>query len=253
MTVTPDGHRYLTLTETRVPRPFHFRWLIPTICRQSPLRWKVSTYLSVAALAPLAWWYTGSPWMAVCVWLPGIQFNWRHPVLVDAPGMALALLAAVLWPVCWPVAVAVVLVAGMVRETAPVWSAVYAWNPLLLVGLVPVAIRALQRPGPDPCGRDADLAHPIRSSVAAHRNRWLDPYAMVTPWGPLVVSVLALTPQLAVALAAGYAQLLVATDSVRLFQWAWPPVALAVVHVAPAWLPLIAVGIVFNPWKGDGL
>ena len=55
------------------------------------------------------------------------------------------------------------------------------------------------------------------------------------------------------ALAAGYGQLAVATDSVRLYQWAWPVLAAACVTVVPEWLPLVALGVAFNPWKGDGL
>lgn len=254
MRLTPDGVRYVT--PGPVPRPFNLRWLIPAICQDNPTRWEWVTRSSVVALAPLAWWFTGSPWMAVCVALPGVWFNWRLPALVDAPGMMLALLAACLWPVCWPAAIAAVLLAGCVRETTPAWAAIYAWHPALLVGFAPVAIRLLtSRPGPDPCGHDDLLAHPIRSALSAHRGRWGDPALMVAPWGPLVVGVLAVPTsiQLSVALVAAYGQTLTATDTVRLYQWAWPVVALATAHVAPEWLPLVAVGVVFNPFKGDGL
>lgn len=253
MSLTPDGARYLAMRHERVARPFHLRWLIPAICGTDRLRWEIVTRGAVLSLAPLAWWYTGSPWMAACALLPGVWFNWSHPVLVDAPGMALALLAACLWPVCWPAALVVAVLAGCVRETAPVWSAVYAWHPALLVGLVPVAVRWLMKAGGDPCGYDQQLAHPWRASRVAHRGRWLDPFLMVTPWGPLVLGLAAPTPQLGAAIGVGYAQTLIATDTVRLYQWAWPVLALAAVTVAPTWAPLIALGVAFNPWKGDGL
>lgn len=254
MTLTPDGVRYMAMRRERVARPFHLRWLLPMICGADRLRWEVVTRASVVALGLLAWAYTGSPWMAACVVLPGVWFNWRHPVLVDAPAMALALLSAVLWPICWPAAVAVAVVAGCVRETAPVWAAVFAWHPVLLVGLVPVGLRSLQRAGTDPVHRDEMLAHPLRWGLRSHRGLWADPFLMVTPWGPLVLGVAALSPQLAVALGLGYAQALIATDTVRLYQWAWPVLAAATVTVVPAaWLPLVALAIVFNPWKGDGL
>ena len=94
----------------------------------------------------------------------------------------------------------------------------------------------------------------MQSSRQFHRGQWLNPLVMVAPWGPLLLGLGALTPQLAVALALGYGQLVVATDSVRLYQWAAPVLALACVAVVPpVWLPLFAVALVFNPWKGDGL
>ena len=253
MSLTPDGARYLAMRYERVARPFHLRWLVPLLCGTDRLRWEVASRGAVVVLAGLAWWYTGSPWMAVCALLPGVWFNWSHPVLVDAPAMTVALLAACVWPVCWPAAVILAVVAGCIRETAPVWAAIYAWHPLLLAGLVPVAVRWLMRAGTDPVGYDDALAHPVRYSRRAHAGRWLDPFLMVTPWGPLVLGLAAPTPQLGLALAAGYGQLAVATDSVRLYQWAWPVLAAACVTVAPEWLPLVALGVAFNPWKGDGL
>lgn len=251
MNITPDGKRYLALAAHHpVPRPFNLRFLIPALCGHNGSRWQWCSRLSVLTLAPLAWVYTGSPWMAACVALPGVWFNWRHPVLVDAPGMVLALAAACVLPASWPAAVILALLAGCVRETAPVWSAIYAWNPLLLVGLIPVGIRLFAKTGPDPCGMDAALAHPFNLKT----HRWSDPFVMVTPWGPLVAAALATTPQLLASIAAGYGQLLAATDEARLYQWAFPVVALATVQaLPPEWLPLVAVGLLVNPWKGSGL
>lgn len=254
--LTPDGARYVAASRQRVARPFHLRWLLPRLCGASERRWTVVSRASVVAIGALVAVYAGSPWMACVAFLPGIWFNWRHPVLVDATGMAAALAAAVVWPHCWPAALALVLIAGCVRETAPVWSAIYAWNPILLVGLVPVAVRWLMRQGDDVL--DAEnrwiLDHPIRASLKYHAGAWLDPFTMVTPWGALLVGIGALSAQLEVAIAVAYGQLLVATDSVRLFQWAAPVLALAAVNAVPAWaLPFVALGVVFNPWKGSGL
>ena len=70
----------------------------------------------------------------------------------------------------------------------------------------------------------------------------------------MIVGLAGLDAQLAAALALGYSQLLVATDSVRLYQWAAPVLALACVHVLPTWaLPFVALGVVFNSWKGSGV
>ena len=38
------------------------------------------------------------------------------------------------------IATATALVGGTIRETVPIWSAIYAWHPVLLVGLIPVAL-----------------------------------------------------------------------------------------------------------------
>lgn len=200
--------------------------------------------------------YARSPWMACVALLPGVTFSWRYPVLVDATGMAAALAAAVVFPHCWPAAIVIALIAGTIRETAPIWAAIYAWNPLLLIGLVPVAVRALMRQGDDVL--DAEnawiLTHPIKASRKYHAGLWLDPFVMVTPWGALIAGLAGLDLRLGAALAAGYAQLLIATDSVRLYQWAAPVMALACVQTLPSWsLPFVALGVAFNPWKGPGL
>lgn len=254
--VTPDGARYLAMAQRRVARPFHLRWLLPALCGRDLTNWRNVTRGALLAVAGLTALYSGSPWMLAVGLLPGLAFAWRRPVLVDPLGMALALGSALLLPVCWPAAVAVACLAGMVRETAPIWAAVYAFNPIPLLGLVPVAARALMRQGDDVL--DAEnawiLAHPIKAAQKYHAGLWLDWRTMVAPWGGLLVALAGLDLRLGLALALGYAQLLVATDSVRLYQWAAPAMALAAVNVTPGWaLPLVALAIVFNPWKGSGV
>lgn len=208
----------------------------------------------MAAVGILAAIYVGTPWAACVALLPGVAFSLRYPVLVDAPALALALLSAVLWPVAPWASVLVAILAGCVRESAPVWAALYAWNPWALLGLLPVVIRWGMRCGEDPAGYGDALAHPLRSSLAAHRGRWLSPALMVAPWGGMIVGLVSLDLRLGAVLVAGYGQLLIATDSVRLYQWAAPVLALAAFSVLPSqWWPLLALSVVFNPWKGDGL
>ena len=254
--LTPDGARYVAMADRRVARPFHLRWLQPFLCRQNGRRWLWLTRSAIVALAALTALYSGSAWMVAVAFLPGIAFSWRHPVLVDPLGMALALGSALLLPICWPAALVVACLAGMTRETAPIWAAIYAFNPLPLVGLVPVGLRWLMRQGPDVLDEQNAwiLAHPWKASQAFHKGAWLDPRLMIAPWAGLLAGLAALDARLGLAVAAGYAQLLVATDSVRLYQWAAPPLALATVHVLPAWaLPFVALSILFNPWKGAGV
>ena len=144
----------------------------------------------------------------------------------------------------------------MTRETAPVWAAIFAFSPIPLVGLVVVGLRWLQRQGSDVLDEQNAwiLKHPLKAALIFHHELWLDPRTMVAPWGGLLAGLAFLDLRLGVALVAGYAQLLVATDSVRLYQWAAPALALACAHGLPAWaLPFIALSIVFNPWKGSGV
>jgi hypothetical protein len=47
---------------------------------------------------------------------------------------------------------------------------------------------------------------------------------------------------------------LVATDTVRLYQWCAPLVIVYAVACVPApWLLLLVLSVVFNPFRGDGV
>ena len=253
--LTPDGARYWTMAEGRVCRPWHLRWLLPVICRQNELRWQIVAKGSIIAVGLLTWAYTGSVWMTCVAALPMMRLTWHRPVLTDVPGLALALAAAVLWPICWPAAIAVAAIGACVRETTPVFAAAFAWHPALLVGLVPVAIRWLQKQGADPITDEVavqSVKHPFRTGYEWHAPRILDPQLMILPWGALLVALGAMDLQLAVTLALAYAQIAVATDTVRLYQWAAPVMALAATNaIPPQWLPLVAVATVWNPWRGN--
>jgi hypothetical protein len=143
-------------------------------------------------------------------------------------------------------AVIVACVAGGMKESGPVWAAVWAWHPLPLVGLVVPLIRGLVvRPGPDPLGdRFQFIAdHPVRAALVAHSGRWRDGWLMVAPWGACLLGLGRMSWPLAVALVLAYGQLLVATDTVRLVHHgAGPVLASAAVAVCPVrWLPMLVV------------
>lgn len=263
--LTPDGRYYLAMHKRRVPRPFHLRWFLPVVLRANLKAWQAVTRISIVAVAIFTVIYTGNLWMACVAFLPKLTTQWRYPVLTDAYGLATALAAALAamngW---WPAAIALTVLAGCARETAPVWAAVFAWNPILLVGLAPVAVRWLQKPGVDTSGDQGAYlaAHPIKAGQAGHRGHWFNPYVMIVPWGGLIAGIALLgvdvnwwgfagKAQLVVALTVAYAQLLVATDCWRLYQWATPVLALACVTALPAWLlPFVALTVVFNAWSG---
>jgi hypothetical protein len=261
--VTPDGARYLALAGRRpVPRPFCYRWLAPTLYRRSLTAWRVGTIVAVLVAAVATGfladgWERGLAAGSMFAAMPMNRFNMRNPVLVDATAIALAVSAAVAWKEgLWPLGVALILVSGMVKETAPVFGALYAWVPVLLVGLLAPAVRALlTRPGPDVL--DAEnawiLRHPLQASRKYHHGKWLSG-VMIAPWGGAIVSLAALDWRLGLLLAVSYAQLLVATDTVRLYQWAAPALCVAAAAVVPVvWLPVLVAVTVWNPLAGDGV
>lgn len=263
MRLTPDGARYLALAQHEpVPRPFCYRWALPKACSASKARWHVASIAGVLVaalgtgfLAPD--WKRGIAAGLMLVALPSSRFNLRNPVLVDAPAMALAVCASVAWQEgLWPLGIALTLASGTVKETGPVFAALYAWNPVLLVGLVAPAARALlAKPGPDVL--DAEnawiLRHPIEASKKYHKGLWLSG-VMIAPWGGALVGLAALDWRLGACLAVAYAQLLIATDTVRLYQWAAPLLCVAACAAVPVvWLPVLVVVTVWNPLAGNGV
>jgi hypothetical protein len=124
----------------------------------------------------------------------------------------------------------------------------------LLVGLiVPLVVRVILKPA-EPDAGDSELIHPLRAGLDWHENRWRDPLAMVTPWGVCLAALVAPSLLLVAALAVGYAQLLIATDTVRLYQQAAPVVCVAAAMVIPMeFAPLALVAHWFNPLRGKGI
>lgn len=262
MRLTPDGLRYLA---DRPPFPFNLRWLAPKLCGSRRRRWSVvtrgslvgSTVLVVLlAHLHLGWWPSVAAG-ALVAGLPSLRFLWQHTVLVDAPALLLALASAVACGHHWyPVATVLAVVAGLTMERAPVFAALFAWHPLPLVGLAaPLIVALLRRPGPDVLDEANAwvLEHPIQAARKFHPN-WLDPLVMLTPWGVCLAGLIDPSPQVAATVAVGYSQLAVATDSVRLYQWAAPVLAIAAVGVIPVpWLLLAVVAHWCNPLAGNGV
>lgn len=253
--MTPDEFRYWQ-PGPRV-RPFHFRWLLPRLCGQNRRSWQIAQWVSLGALGGLLWAYTGEWWSCLLILgCSGVLFNLKHPVLVDLPAMALSLGAAVAWQNdLWWLAIVLVLIAGCVKETAPIFACVFAWTPLLLCGLLSVGLRSIRRSGPDAIAdgpaHDA-LEHPIRVSYEHHRN--LPLWVWVLPWGVLLAALANPSPQLWVCLALAYGQCIFATDCVRLVQWALPVVALAAVPMLTGpWLAVAIVVHIVSPFRTEGI
>jgi hypothetical protein len=151
----------------------------------------------------------------------------------------------------------VVVVAGCMKETAPIFAAAFCLDPLLLAGAVmPVVRRLLSPAGPDTHNSQA-LADPLGSARRAHADHLFDPVAMIAPWGAGVLAVLVSDRMTAVivvvCLSLAYGQLVMAVNTVRLYQWAGPAVALAAASVLPVgWESAVLLIHLFNPLAGNG-
>jgi len=259
--IGPDAARYLAAAEGRpVPRPFHLRWLLPKVCGTEFNAWRFVWLASWPLLAgsTIGWRLAaGDRWeiavaaaLFLCA-LPGILGPAAViPVGVDLPATAVSMVGVLLIELGHPVqvaaGVAVIAVAACIRETAPIWAALWLWSPLPLIALCVVVCRALiAKPGIDPLGpKFQEIAdHPVRAALTAHSGRWRDAWLMVAPWGVCLAALTGLTWPMVAVLVLAYAQLLIATDSVRLYQHAAGPVlAVAAAQVVPvAWLPLAVV------------
>lgn len=250
LSLSPDGQYYLRAALGRpVPAPYQRRWLLPTLLGPRPVLWQLASALSLLALGPLTYAFTGSlgaTWLLV--WLPGLYaLNVRLPALVDAPALAFALGAALAWQRGHVgLAVALALAGGATKESSPIFAAVFAGAPDLLVGLVAV----------NWWGRQAAPIEPwlLRPWSSARSCRdVLDAQRMLLPWGPLaVVAPLgagadASTLRAGLALGLGYAQCLVAVDDSRLYQWAAPALLVLAARVESPW---IWVACVVAPFAG---
>ena len=260
--VGPDGQRYLlaAVNGGRVARPFNFRWLLPVICGGRDLRrWWFVWLLSwpVAFAGAVMWahansssWTTAVACACLLLSLPGCAGPMvSRPVSVDLPSMAVGLLAAAAWSNGWPVpAVLLVMVAACIKESSPVWVALWCWSPVPLVALVvPAVVMLVRRPVMDEVTARPLLRHvhdhPVRSAFEHRHGRFRDAWLWVAPWGLTLAALVPPTVQTAATLLVAHLQLLVATDTVRLLATtAGPVMALgAATNIPHEWLLLAVV------------
>jgi hypothetical protein len=254
----PDAHRYLLAGAGQpVTRPFHLRWFLPKLCGTNLRSWWI-VYLAswVGVAVGMSWWAWDAGLepaqillaVGLLVGLPGILGpSVSIPVQVDLPATALTVLAVPAIISGRPLGVLcgllLVLIGANVRETVPIVTALLAWSWLPLVGLiVPIVVWIVRRPAETSGVPEWDriLEHPIATSLEYHAGRWRDARLMVLPWGVCLVGLYAADWRLVLILGIAYAQLLVATDTVRLYQHtAGPALALAAATIVPTpWVPL---------------
>ena len=258
-TVTEDGRFYLAAgVGTVPPRPYHLRWLLPRILGSSLNAWRVVSWLSLILTAPAMAWHLRAHGGAqaltgALIWacLPLFRVCARCPVLVDAPAVLVALVIATLAGGHPATAAGVAALSGTLSERAWLFAALWSWSPMPLAGALGVAlVAALRRPGSIPSWARAWLTHPMREARRRHGPLLDDPGALVLPWGACAVAVAGhWTLAAAITVGVAYAQIFVANDMTRLYQWAAPSVLGVALPMIPPWARPLAVGVTwFNPW-----
>lgn len=252
--VTPDGLRYLAIAAgDGAPTPYHFRWLLPKALGDNTSRWEAVSTGSVLAMLPAMRWLTGR-W-APGLFVFGLHGVWnmarRHPVLVDPAAMLAAIVAAAATKHRrWGVAVAASLLAGCIKETAPVFAVLYAQHWLPLIGLVSPAVMAQVERGDDVTD---DFSHdclerPFESAWWVRRGKSTDWRLWLAPLGALVAGFKGDT-RTVTTVAAAYGQTVAAVDTNRMIVWAWPVLAENTVDLFGDIWPVALVAHWFNPWK----
>lgn len=252
--LTADGWRYMAMAAGHgAPTPYHFRWALPALLGEDKAKWAAMSRGSVVAMVPAMRLLTGS-WQAG-LFVFNLDGVWgmarKYPVVVDQAAMLAAVLSAAaarrrrLFT-----SAALALVAGSVKETAPVFAAAYAWHPIPLVGLVAPLARMSVEPGDDVTD---DFSHeairrPIESAWWVRRGKAFDPKLWVAPLGALIAGFRG-DPRTLVTLLLAYGQTAVAVDTTRLAQWAWPVLAENTVEACGKRWPIALVAHWFNPWK----
>lgn len=242
-------------------RPFHLRWLLPKLLGDDLKAWWFVWFASWPVLfaATFGWRVAAGDSLGVSLAAAALLCGLSGilgplvsiPVQVDLPSTALMVVGMLLIELGHPAqivaGVAVLLIAASIRETTPVWAALTMWSPLPLIALAaPLVAAMVRKPSPtDPLGGIfQDIAdHPVRTALEHHAGQWRNGWLMVAPWGACLAALVGADWRLVVLLVVAYAQLVVATDTVRLIHHAAGPAmaAAAASVIPPQWLLLAVV------------
>jgi hypothetical protein len=228
-----DGRRYTG--QWSHPPPFHRRFH-----HWTPRALRIATVLAFVVIGATFDDWRAAVMVATC---SGAIFCASY-LTVDAPAIALAWTAALAWHADgWWRALAIILTfaSGVLHERGPVFAAVYAWHPILLIGLAGVAWDA----DTDPRDGDPYVGHPtIREAIKFHRDvkaqDLLDIKSVFIPLRSLVMApaVFGAEPRTWAALALAYASRILGTDPGRFMWWAAPPLAYDFAHRGGYYIPI---------------
>jgi hypothetical protein len=261
----PDARRYLLMADgTPVVMPFQLRWLLPATCGADLVLWWCVWLVSFpVAAAGMVWWAVAAghgiaAGAAAGVLLVGLSgFLGVKPVETALPSMALGVLSAASFEQgWWLLGIVFAVLAATIRESAPVWIALWVWNPIALVALAAPILRwVLHRPHLDEVTANSGTllnVHdaPVWQALVHQDGRWRDAYLVVVPWGVTIAALYRPSWQLGALLVLTYAQLLVTTDYTRLLHSAaGPAMALGAAVVIPAEWLLLAVVVHVVWWR----
>ena len=229
--VCNDGERYTSGKSQ--PYPFHRRW-----CGWPKPILKAASVVGLVALGTMM----GTPQKALLFCsLPGFWFVAVHRTCVDAVSMALGLGASLLFPFQPYFSVLLAILSGVVHERGPVFAALYAGSPLLLLGLVGVGWwRRAAMPDSDRLVGKG-LVHAIR----AHKpyTDWLDwkVSLFAARAVPLLAAFYGVSPRAWLALALAWASRVVGTDGARFIWWGTPLLIRELPSDLPWWAVLLHV------------
>ncbi len=265
--LTPDGAEYFRMAKGEAcANPYHLRFVLPMLCRDSHAAWMAVTYASLLIAGVLTGVLATQHGLTLqqsvvaallLLGLPSIRFLRFAPVLVDAAGLAFALAAAVLWPIEPVAAVLVATIGAGVSEKVPVFAALFAWTPVLLAALVVPAVRAAcwdAGPQREDAHENAVKEFNLHSGLRHRAQVWRQASSVALPWGACLFALTVPGVWWMASLAVGMAQLAIAHDTVRLVQQCAPAVCVAAAAAIPdAWVLPVLVAHWVNPWMGEGL
>jgi hypothetical protein len=120
------------------------------------------------------------------------------------------------------------------RETGPVFAALWAWSPWPLVGVV--AAGWWRRSAKS---EESWLVRPVHAAWELRRRIGLDSSLYVRPWGAALLGLAGPSWQDVLTVLVAHAQLVAAQDTIRLAVWAAPVLVLSAAKLVPlAWMPL---------------
>ena len=237
--------------------PYCYRWL-PCLAfgkikeeKQRREWWKRASLVSLLLSAPVLYYVLlsmglnssqGLLGVWIFVWLQGVfRTNIMFLLLIDQFQILLVLLITLTALQGWIIPTIILsIIASGFGERAPVFACIFSMSPLPAVGIVgQLLARKLITPTPPPDDAGIDfwwLTTPVTKVGHQSNHKSIFDYdKMLISWGPCVVLAplgvylhgmanITILVSLLIALCVAYAQLLIATDKSRLYQWAFVPV-----------------------------
>lgn len=259
--LTPDGNRYYAMGGGQAQyKPFYLRWLLPKICKQNELIWNLFTILPTALLPVLMYsllilkGYSETQSLiggVLVLGLPGVTLiNFIGKYLTDGFGMFMVLLSGIAFQT-GNILIGIILtgIGTMANEKVFIYSALLSWQPLALLGGIPLLVRYLaSSPARDDSQGVKDrLDNPFKTAIQFHKGRY---FTMVLNWGLCILALNDLSLQLILVLLIAYGSIIFATDYTRLYQWGFPVVVIATINQIPEMflIPLLVLHL-FNPLR----